>query len=150
MREPYNVLFLPYRKTSCGVKYCIFLRRDLEIWQFIAWGGENSETPVEAAKREAFEEAGLSQDNEYYKLTSSTHIPVFYFSNVIRTAWGNDVYVIPIYCYATYVTNARVAISYEHKDFRWVSYKQAVGLLHFDIDKTALWELKSLLQYKGL
>ncbi|MDD4493716.1 MAG: NUDIX domain-containing protein [Eubacteriales bacterium] len=146
MREPYNVLVLPYCKIRNEIKYCIFLRRDMEIWQFIAGGGENGETAIEAARREAFEEAGISQDNKYYKLTSSTHVPVIYFSNNARTAWGDDVHVIPVYCYATDIANAKITISCEHTDFRWVNYNQATELLHFDIDKTALWELESRLQ----
>ena len=34
MRAPYNVLVLPFRRTSDDILYCILKRKDLGIWQF--------------------------------------------------------------------------------------------------------------------
>ena len=149
-RAPYNVLVLPYRMTSSVRQYCIFLRRNMGVWQFIAGGGEDAELPLDAARREAFEEASIPQDNDYFELVSSTHVPAFYFSKEARAAWGEDVYVIPVHCFATNATGAEITISHEHAEFRWVDYEQAAELLHFDIDKTALWELESRLQRGGI
>ena len=53
-RAPFQVLALPYRITSDSViLYALFKREPStgSYWQGIAGGGENSESPLEAAKR---------------------------------------------------------------------------------------------------
>jgi len=61
MRKPYQVIVFPYIKTKKGYRYAIFKRKDLKFWQGIPGGGENRETPIQSAKREAFEEAGIDK-----------------------------------------------------------------------------------------
>lgn len=39
-RALFNVLVIPYEKESSGVLFCVFKREDVNIWQFIAGGGE--------------------------------------------------------------------------------------------------------------
>ncbi|MBE6781058.1 MAG: hypothetical protein E7545_08790 [Ruminococcaceae bacterium] len=46
MREPYQILSIPYRIVDGTPLYCIFRRADSKYWQFIAGGGENGETPI--------------------------------------------------------------------------------------------------------
>ena len=59
-RAPFQVLVFPYRYTpEEEIEYAVFFRispRYGGVWQAIAGGGEDDETPLEAAKREAFEE----------------------------------------------------------------------------------------------
>jgi 8-oxo-dGTP pyrophosphatase MutT (NUDIX family) len=55
----FQVLVIPFKKGQDGVKYAIFRRADLQVWQWIAGGGENGETPMNAAKREAWEETRI-------------------------------------------------------------------------------------------
>jgi len=44
MRSPYQVLVFPYCLKDTGeITYCIFKRRDLNVWQGIAGGGEDYE-----------------------------------------------------------------------------------------------------------
>ena len=59
MRAPFQILAIPYRMDDGILKYCAFHRSDCDEWQFIAGGGEDAETPLEAAQREAFEECGI-------------------------------------------------------------------------------------------
>lgn len=47
-----QVLVIPYKMINGKAEYCIFKRSDALYWQFIAGGGEDKETPLEAAKRE--------------------------------------------------------------------------------------------------
>jgi ADP-ribose pyrophosphatase YjhB (NUDIX family) len=42
---------------TAGVLYAVFKRTDGGCWQGIAGGGEKGETPLQAAQREALEEA---------------------------------------------------------------------------------------------
>ena len=39
-------------------------------------------------------------------------------------------------------------LSSEHKEYRWVKYDEAMRLLKYDSNKTALWELNERLKMK--
>ena len=56
MRQPYEVLVFPFKKEEGRYIFAIFHRRRLKVWQGIA-EGEEGETILETAKREANEEA---------------------------------------------------------------------------------------------
>ena len=61
-RARYQVLVIPYCTEDSSVQFCLFQRSDMGIWQFIAGGGEEEDISIiESAKREAFEEAGISK-----------------------------------------------------------------------------------------
>lgn len=142
-RAPYNTFTIPYIKETGSVKYCIMLRSDMEnCWQFIAGGGEDNETPLEAAIRETMEESGISSKNKFTQLISLSYVPTFYFSQKAQLLWGTETFVIPNYCFAVEVQDYSILLSSEHTEYRWVDYDDAVKLLKFDSNKTALWELK--------
>ena len=130
-----------YRFLSNGdIEYAIFKRADsvVDFWQGIAGGGEEAETPLEAAKREAYEEGGVSPDSSYIVLDSVATIPV---EGVTGFLWGEDVLVIPEHCFGVEVKDQVLRLSHEHLEFRWVGYDSAVNLLKYDSNKNALWEL---------
>ena len=52
MRAPFQILAIPYKVVDSSIFYCVFHRSDFDQWQFIAGGGEDDESPVQAAKRE--------------------------------------------------------------------------------------------------
>ena len=140
-RAPFQVLVLPYRiKPDNEILYAVFKRDPPSggYWQGIARGGENGESPLVAAKRETHEEAGIDPCNEYMKLDSYAMIPV---ANVCGFRWGNDVLVIPEYCFGVKVEAERLQLSFEHADYKWLSYGRAMELLYWDSNKCALWEL---------
>lgn len=142
-RAPYNTFVIPYIKQTGSVKYCIMLRSDMEnCWQFIAGGGEDSEMPIEAAIRETMEESRISSINKFTQLISLSYVPTFYFSQKAQLSWGTEAFVIPNYCFAVEVHDYNIILSSEHTKYRWVEYDDAVKLLKFDSNKTALWELK--------
>lgn len=74
MRAPFQILSIPYRIINCCPYYCVFHRADHDQWQFIAGGGEDNETPFEAAKRETFEEGGVCS-GKWMELKSLAYIP---------------------------------------------------------------------------
>ena len=52
-RRKYRVLVIPYFIKGDKIQFCLFRRRDMDIWQFIAGGGEDEDSSViESAKRE--------------------------------------------------------------------------------------------------
>ena len=68
-RARYQVLVIPYYIESGNVQFCLFQRSDIGIWQFITGGGEDEDISIiESAKREAFEEAGISKKCNFFKL----------------------------------------------------------------------------------
>ena len=140
-RAPFQVLVLPYRITpDNAVFYALFKRGPSTggYWQGIAGGGENCESPLEAAKRETHEEAGIDPSNEYVKLDSYAMVPV---ANVCGFRWGDDILVIPEYCFGVKVGEEQLQLSYEHTAYKWLSYDSAMDILHWDSNKCALWEL---------
>ncbi len=138
-RAPFQILVLPYWMMGGGtIEYAVFRRSDQGWWQGIAGGGEDDETPLEAAKRESYEEAGISPDSDYTKLDSLSTIPVV---GICGFAWGEDVLVIPQYCFGVCVKDDNLKLSHEHTESRWLPYGQARELLKWDSNKNALWEL---------
>ena len=140
-RAPFNVLIIPYMRVRAEVHFCIFKRSDTGIWQFVAGGGEDDERPPAAAARELEEETGIRSD-KCMALASMCHIAANNFSEKVQTAWGKAVIVIPVHTFAVMCkANTHVCLSAEHTEYKWCHYDEARERLHFDLDKTALYEL---------
>jgi dATP pyrophosphohydrolase len=146
MRAPFQILVIPFRRTAAGLEFAVLKRSDADYWQFVAGGGEDGETPVQAAQRETKEEVGIVGD--LTKLDSLATLPKDCFA--AADSWGEDVYVIPQHCFAVTVPNVDIRLSPEHTEFQWVSYEQACRLLKWDSNRNALWELNQRLMNKGL
>ena len=139
-RAPFQVFIIPFHKTkNQNFEYAIFKRTDESYWQGIAGGGEDDETPLYTAKREAFEEAGIPESAIYFKLKTMCYVPVFHFA--ARSIWPKNLYVVPIYCFAVDISDIEIVLSSEHSEYRWMDYETGISLLHWDNDRTALWEL---------
>lgn len=143
-RAPFQVLVYPCRRLPDGLLlYALFHRSDTGWWQGIAGGGEDEELPEQAARREAFEEAGISGNYPFHRLTTVEPIPAAFFRD--SRLWGDDVFVIPQYCFGVLVQNAGIELSPEHDEYRWLTYEEAQSMIHFDGNRTALWELHARL-----
>lgn len=140
-RAPFNVLIFPYNKNSAGIAYAVFRRSDSpdDFWQALSGGGQDTETHLEAARREAWEEARISPDHPFKRLASQASIPVE--NPERRNLWGESVIVIPEYCFAVEVERSVVKISEEHTEYRWLGFSEARDLLRHMSNKIALWEL---------
>ena len=141
-RAKYQVLVIPYKRDGGDTLYCIFKRSDMdECWQFVAGGGEDEDgTPLASARREAFEEAGISSRLRFTQLETKCSIATECFPKA-RRIWGEDCLVIPEYCFAVELESGDVSISREHGCFEWVDYSTAKERLRYDSNKVALWEL---------
>lgn len=143
-RAPYQVLVLPFRETEDGtIEYALFRRRDMDFWQGIAGGGEDEETPLEAARREAFEEAGINVGSPIYTLKTVASVPVYHFAEAVK--WSKELYVIPQVAFAVNAGDQEINISAEHVAFKWMTFEEAMELLHWENNQTALWELNERL-----
>jgi dATP pyrophosphohydrolase len=142
-----NVLVYPYLEVSEGTfEYALLRRADVGWWQGVTGGGEDEETPLETAQRETFEETGISSD-EFLRLDTVIYVSVTHFG--ASHLWGDDLYVIPQYCFGVRAPDRRIVLSHEHTAVRWLPYEAAHDLAHFDGNKTALWELDRRLRGLG-
>lgn len=140
-RAKYQVLVIPYYIEKEIVKYCIFHRSDMNVWQFIAGGGEDEdETVIISAMRESYEEANIERNCKYTSLDTQSSIPTYCFKEA-RDIWGEDCLVIPEYAFAVRLERKILKLSNEHTEYEWTDYKTAMRRLKYDSNKTALWEL---------
>ena len=143
LRAPFQVLVLPYRRLPDGAyAFAVFRRADAGVWQGLAGGGEDDETPEQAARREGLEEAGIPPSASYRALDARASIPVIFFRD--SHLWGETVYVIPEHAFGVDVGDVgddALPLSAEHTDVRWVSGAEAQRLVRFDSNRVAIWEL---------
>ena len=143
-RAAFQVLVIPFHVGDDGdPRYLLFKRADLDVWQWIAGGGEDDEEPEQAARREALEEAGISNDACLIRLDSVASIPAIHFAD--RHLWGDGVYVVPEFSFGVEVQNREVCLSAEHSVCEWLGYDTARSRLEWESNRTALWELHSRL-----
>lgn len=146
MREPYQILSIPYRIVDDTPLFCVFRRVDDNYWQFVAGGGESDETPVEAAKRETFEEAGIEPSN-VQQLECVAYVPAEIVAESRRKHWNKNTYVIPEYAFA-FECDSEPLLSNEHNEYKWLTYDEARKLLKWDSNKVAMYEVKCRLEKK--
>jgi dATP pyrophosphohydrolase len=137
-RAKYQVLIIPFFIENDNVKYCIFHRNDMDVWQFIAGGGEDEdETVLASAKREAFEEANINKNSRFFPLDTQCSIPTHCFKEA-RKLWGKDCLVIPEYTFAVMLQSSTIKLTHEHAEYQWVDYETAMQRLKYDSNRTAL------------
>ena len=145
MREPYQILAIPYRIVDGTPLFCIFRRADGSYWQFIAGGEENGETPIEAAKRETIEEIGVKPNN-IKQLTCIAYVPAEVIAESRRQHWDKNTYVIPEYSFA-FECDLEPLLSNEHTEYKWLTYDEARKLLKWDSNKVAMNEINCQLRF---
>ncbi len=129
-RPAFAVLVLPYCvELDGGVSYAIVRgasRRD-SAWRALAGHGVSGETPLEAARREAWRIAAIPPDAAYLALDS-------------RPAIGAPV-AVPECAFAVRVCLDEVRPRRRRLEHRWVAYEIAAGLLQSQAEIDALSEL---------
>ena len=138
-RAPFQVLVLPWRRRAGALEVAAFRRADYDVWQFISGGGELGETPEAAARREAHEEAGIPADAPLLALDATASVPACWFS--AWPTWPADVLVVREHAFAAEAGVHELVLSPEHRELRWCGLAEAMALLAFDSNRTALWEL---------
>ncbi len=147
-RAPFQVLVMPYRPSRAGDwEFALFHRSDIGCWQGIAGGGEDGETPLEAARREAFEEVGIPDTAALLPLDTTASIRVTVFRE--SETWGEDRFVVPEHAFGVRAEREEVILSSEHREVRWLPFAEAETLLRFDSNRTALWELNQRIRGLG-
>ena len=145
-RMPFQVLVIPYRHIATRFQYAVFLREDAGCWQFIAGGGSRGESKLQAARREAEEEAGIPQSAKFIELQTVSSIPVHNFR--ARRYWPTDLYVVPEYCFAVNAAGRTIGLAREHTRVDWLSFAECSERLHWQSNQVALWELNERLGHE--
>ena len=148
MRLPKQVLIIPYRIINGKAEYCIFRRKDIEMWQWVSGGVEDFDKDIiSSVKRELYEETTISDIENIIELEGFTKIPVV---NIVKEfKWGENVFYSEEYSFAVNINGKKIEISEEHSEYRWTSYDEAKSLLKYDSNKNALWELNEKIR-RGL
>ena len=136
---PFQVLVIPYRRIASGIRYAAFRRADSGVWQFIAGGGIRGESRLQAARREADEEAGVPQGADFLELQSVASIPAHHFR--ARRYWPPGISEIPEYCFAVSVDSLRIRLSPEHSQVEWLRFGECMERLNWQSNRVALCEL---------
>jgi len=138
-RAQYQVLVFPYyMKKNNRPLFALLKREDLHIWHGVGGGGKIGEALLDSVKKEAFEEAGIPHNSKFTQLSSITFIPVTAMAGFV---WGPEVPVVPEYSFGVEVKSQNLRLSFEHTEYDWFSYKGARRRLHWESNKTSLWEL---------
>jgi dATP pyrophosphohydrolase len=140
----------PFRIAAQGPRYAVFKRSDDGNWQGVAGGVEVGEDLVTAARREAEEEAGITDHHPIYKLDMISGVGKEGFA--ASSHWPESLYIVSKHFFAMDVSadTSQLTISAEHDEFRWASYAEAHQALRYDDDKNALWELDARLRNRDL
>jgi dihydroneopterin triphosphate diphosphatase len=138
-RAPFQVLVYPYRRRpDAELEIALFRRVDGGYWQGIAGGGDEGETPEDAARREAREEAGIEPAGPWIALKPVLSVPVNVIRPDLRRHWPGWLTTIPCHPFAVESPQGSIRLSAEHAEFRWVGRDQARELVHWDTDRMAL------------
>lgn len=142
MRAAFQVLVLPFRAApGGGWEFAALRRADSGFWQFIAGGGEDAETPLQAARREASEEAGVPAEAPFHPLQTRSSIPVTAFPRHGDHWLEEGLYVVPEHVFAVNAEGLTLRLAAEHTHCRWGGADEIKALLHWDSNRNALWEL---------
>ena len=142
MREPKQVLVFLYRKNNDKYEYCIFYRKKDKFWQGLSGGVEDNEELADTVKREVYEETGIKVNN-VIKLDTISSIPGINVNKNFN--YKNNIYVVYEYAFGININDEDIKLSDEHEEYRWVNYEEAIKLLKYDSNKTALFELNERL-----
>ena len=88
-----------------------------------SWWREDGEIPIESAKREAFEEAGITRECPYIQLDSVSSLSVE--DEVGGFLWGEEVYVIKEFLLEL-KSYKNISLSKEHFNYKWLCFEEAV------------------------
>jgi 8-oxo-dGTP pyrophosphatase MutT (NUDIX family) len=128
MRQPFQVLVYPVR--TAGSRWeVLLLRRSASrggFWQGVTGGVEEGEALVQAARRELYEETGL--------VPFALEQIDYSYSFPVEEEW-RDLYAAGVEEVVEYVFLALVdeqqepTITWEHDNWQWCSFRQALGIL---------------------
>ena len=139
---------MPFER-SCGVilfnkeKNFLLLKYGWGHWGFIKGNIEKGEKEKETILREAEEETGISKESIHFLSGFREKINYFYKKE------GKTIYKEVIYLLAE-TTAEEIKLSYEHTDYAWLPYEEAVKKITHENDRNVLKKAKEFLEKSSL
>ena len=143
VRRPQNVHVYHYRMgIARQYEYAMLQRSDNPLyWQGVSGGVRDKETPKQAALRVSAYEAGTPANSTIYEQHFKTFLPRTIFSGV---DWHQDILLVPQYYFAI-PFSGNLRLSEQHTAYKWCGYEEAMRLIYWQSQQTALFELNGLL-----
>jgi len=141
MRLPVQVQAILYRKTNTKTQYLLLKRTSTlgKFWQPVTGGIEKGETKIQALKREIQEETGIKSLTKIIKDVDYHEFWDFYKPEARHCLIKEHVFGLEIHL------NEKITISWEHTEYKWCSFKEALNLLKWKENKEALKKLNKIL-----
>ena len=128
MEHVYSAGIITYKTDNNQIKY-LLLHYGAGHWDFPKGHIEARETQQEAAHRELKEETGLTaQLDETFKGS---------FSYIFH-GFNKELIQKTVYFFLGKAHDTPVQLSYEHTDYQWLEYKEAIEKLTYDNAKNIL------------
>ena len=129
-------------RSAGGVIFCgelyLLLKYGWGHWGFVKGNIEKGETEEEAFFREAMEEAGLPRNA--LKIIDGFKEKISYFYK----KEGKTIFKEVIY-FLVESSSMDVSLSYEHTDYAWLKYEDAINKITHDGDKKILMKANQFL-----
>jgi 8-oxo-dGTP pyrophosphatase MutT (NUDIX family) len=141
-RRPEKIIVYLYRRTAAGGIEYLLLQRTADgragaIWQTVVGNTKWREDRIEAARREVFEETGLTRLQGITAIGFAFSFPFTLSSHT--SAYAPDVDAITNTVFAAEVVSAKpVQLSAEHTAHGWFAYPEALSKVHWPEEREAL------------
>jgi dihydroneopterin triphosphate diphosphatase len=137
-RIPIQVNVFCFTLKDHEILYLLLKRSDYRnpCWQGVTGAPFPQEALVDAAKREVFEETGLTiKKIEQTDYSFSYPIPGWH-----RWRFEPETKIIEEYVFSAKLDNIsdNIRLSDEHCDFKWIDFQTAISLLSWETNKEAL------------
>ena len=138
VRIPIQVLIYPVRKTDNKWEY-LMLKRIISrggVWQGVTGAPEGDEIIAEGAKRELYEETGYRA----FTLIKTNQCYIIPMQDKWKDNYPEDTKEIPEYLFIAKINEPGPPQidPIEHNDWKWCSYEEAIELLSWENNKSAL------------
>jgi dATP pyrophosphohydrolase len=139
-QAPFQIVVFPFCINEQGICFALFRRghESHEPWQGIVGSGLDSETPLEAAQRETFDEVGLMPSARFIDLETVAMIPVV---ELCGFQWGPHMPLLRVYAFGVSADTIDLAPLGQFTEVRWCNVDSARAEVKSDSSRTALWEL---------